>query len=119
MSAFDDIANDVPTLVRDPSSLALSLALDDEPGNSWRFPTALKRVEQLVLIAKDEQPSEFVKHLREVCLDGACRDTVLQLGGEEAQVVVDAIQLVSAYMYLPDTVWTIYLLDPRRTPTHR
>jgi ribosomal protein S18 acetylase RimI-like enzyme len=94
MSAFDEIAKDVPAIKQDESSLARPPQLD-EPRDSRRFLNAIERVEELVLNAKDQKPHEFVTLLRQVCLDEHSRDIVLQLCGEEAQVVVDAIQLVS------------------------
>lgn len=89
MSAFDGIAND--------SDLFASASLHDteDTTDSSRFYTALIRVGDLVLNAGNRNPREFVRILRQACLDEVCRETVLQLSGEEARVVVDAIQLVS------------------------
>jgi hypothetical protein len=89
MSAFDGIANDLDLFA--PQDAGSS----EDTTDSARFHAALIRVGDLVLSAGSNQPRAFVKILRQACLDEACRETVLQLSGEEAQVVVDAIQLVS------------------------
>jgi hypothetical protein len=100
MSVFDEIANDVPALVRDGST-----PLPPDPDSlearrdSGHFHTALMQVGELVLNAKHKRPKAFVGLLRQACLDKVCGDTLLELSGEEAQVVVDAIQLVSTCVY--------------------
>jgi hypothetical protein len=101
MSVFDEIANDVPILARYASTLAVPPQL--EHGDSEHFSAAHMRVEELILIAKHQHPTAFVKILRQTCLDEAYRDTLLQLSSRDAQVVVDAIQLVRAYMCLSPT----------------
>jgi hypothetical protein len=93
MSAFDEIANDAPPVaLRDLAPLPSD---SQDTTESTRFYAALLRVGELVLNAGSNQPKAFVKILRQACLDNLCRETVLQLSGEEAQLVVDAIQLVS------------------------
>lgn len=87
-SAFDEIANEVPTVDRNDPVIDIT--------NSDRFYNALISVGELVSTAGHQKPKQFIRLLRQACLDDACRDTVLQLSGEEAQIVIDAIQAVCA-----------------------
>jgi hypothetical protein len=98
MSAFDGIANDADLFVSTPSPQ--DVGPSEDTTNSSRFYAALIRVGDLVLNAGNKRPRAFIKILRQACLDDVCRETVLQLSGEEAQVVVDAIQLVSTSSFL-------------------
>jgi hypothetical protein len=93
MSLFDEIANDDPLLVRRGSTL---LSSEVEHGHSTHSSAAPMIVEELALHSKHKDPEEFVKLLRQVCLNEVYRDTLLRINCEEAQSVVDAIQLVSA-----------------------
>lgn len=95
-SAFDEIANEVPTVDHNDSTVI-------DFTNSDRFYNALISVGELVRTAGHQKPKQFIRLLRQACLDDVCRDTVLQLSGEEAQIVIDAIQAVwSCPLYLRD-----------------
>jgi hypothetical protein len=89
-SAFDEIANEVPTVDRDNPVIYAT--------NSDRFYNALISVGELVRTAGHQKPKQFIRLLRQACLDDVCRDTVLQLSGEEAQIVIDAIQAVCSVL---------------------
>jgi hypothetical protein len=92
MSVFNEIANDVPTLVRHASTL-LSPGLEGR--DSARLSAAPVLIEELVGHARQQNPTQFSKLLDQLCLNEACRDALLRISGDEAQSVVDAIQLVS------------------------
>jgi hypothetical protein len=106
MSAFDEIAHDLDFALSSPPDLVPS---EDTTTDSSRFYRALLRVGDLVLNAGNKQPRAFVKVLRQACLDEACRETMLQLSGEEAQVVVDAIQLVSPTVALSPVITSLLI----------
>jgi hypothetical protein len=88
VSSFDKVANDVPSLVGDHG--------ESIEGKPFRVKTLVSHAMQMY-----NQPNLFVELLRLACLDEARRDTVLQLKDAEAQVVVDAIQLVRTRIRLP------------------
>jgi hypothetical protein len=88
MSSFDKIANDVPSLVADHG--------DGNERKPFRVKTLVYHAQHI-----HDRLNLFIELLRLACLDEARRDTVLQLKDAEAQVVVDAIQLVRAHIHLP------------------
>jgi hypothetical protein len=85
MSAFEEIANDVPEFAIDASVL---LCLSTLPA-PWHL--------------QHELPREFVKLPYHAYLEEEYRDTLLKLRSEEVHVV-NTMQLVSTGVYLlPDT----------------
>jgi hypothetical protein len=119
MSVFDKIANDSLLFERYASSLLPSQLSDKyrgKYGDSAHYHATLVQVGKSVLKSRDGQPEEFVGLLRQACLDEDSRDTMIRLDGQEAQVVVDAIQLVSVYLLLLDEMMMLYhFSDVRRT----
>jgi hypothetical protein len=99
MSAFDEVINDVPLVLALDGSV---LELDREDHEDRH--TALAWIEKLMYHAENQEPDLFAKMLRQACLNETCRTILLQRSQEETQVVLDAIQLVSVYMYLSDIV---------------
>jgi hypothetical protein len=93
MSAFDEIALDPPSSATlDIPGTYQDTFSSDDTGNSTDLYGTLLHVVQLVLFWND--PYALVKLLR-LCIDEVCRATVLELKGEDAQMVLDGIQLVS------------------------
>jgi hypothetical protein len=93
MSAFDNIANDAPTLAHYVSTERLPPP-EHMRMDGGRVSTTPIRIAELFLNAKHKHSTEFARLLR-LCLDEACRDALLQLRNETAQIVIDAIQAVS------------------------
>jgi hypothetical protein len=72
------------------------LLIEDVLEAAWRpYRIATETCIKLVFDAKHDRPA-FVNLFRQASLDEACRDALLQLKPMEAQVMVDAIQLVRA-----------------------
>jgi hypothetical protein len=93
MSAFDEIARDAPSSATlDIPGTYLDVFSSDDNGDSTDLYGALRRVARLVFHRNNH--TAFGKLLR-LCVDEVCRATVLELKGEDAQVVLDGIQLVS------------------------
>jgi hypothetical protein len=92
MSSFNEIANNVPTPALDTSTLLTPqqehVCICDAP----------LRIDESILNAKHQHFAAFVKLFRQACLDEACIDALFCISDQEAQVMVDAIQLVSAYV---------------------
>jgi hypothetical protein len=96
MSAFEEIDRDVsPLETGDLTSTESDEISLEDAGDSTELYDALLRAGGLIL--EGDHPSEVGKLLRRICLEEVYRETVLGLRGEDAQLVLDAIQLVSLW----------------------
>jgi hypothetical protein len=94
MSAFDEIARrPPPTATRDLANTEHDETLSEDIGECIGLYNALLRVGGLIL--DGDSPASIGRLLRRICLEEVYRDIVLQLRGEDAQLVLGAIQLAS------------------------
>jgi hypothetical protein len=89
MSVFDEIVKDVPALATDASTLGI-----DEGVHVQHVSTPWVK-----LLLQHKEPEEFVRLLCDACIDQGYRDALLKLRGDEAQMVVNTMQLVSTRKY--------------------
>jgi hypothetical protein len=93
MSVFEEIIKDVPALATDASTLLGPEGIDEEVHVQHVSTPWVK------LLLQHKEPEEFVKLLCHACIDKGYRDALLKLRGDEAQMVVDTMQLVSSRKY--------------------
>jgi hypothetical protein len=93
MYVFEEIIQDAPALATDASALLGPEGIDEgvhvqHVSTPW-----------VKLLLQHEEPEELVKLLCHACIDRGYLDALLKLCGDEAQMVVDTMQLVSIRKY--------------------